>query len=344
MRAVSLVVLAWLLAAGAAHGHEVRPAYLELREGPVGGRGVPSYDAVFKVPARGARRLGLRVRLPEDCRTEAGHASLAGGAHTQRWRAICERGLVGRSIAIEGLAATRTDALARFEREDGTSQTVRLTPERSRFTVAHRAGPLLVARTYVALGIEHILCGFDHLCFVLALLFLVRGGSRLLGAVTAFTVAHSVTLGAATLGWVALPQAPVEAAIALSIVLVAAEVAGRRRGSSLSRRAPWLVALLFGLVHGLGFAGALRELGLPQHAIPVALAAFNVGVELGQLAFVGSVLALLRLACAPVARSGGRIRLGAWDVADLVSTPAAYAIGCVAAFWLIERTAGFFAT
>ena len=343
MRAAVLFGIAWLLAAGAAYGHEVRPAYLELREMPAAAGPALRYDMLFKVPARGDRRLGLHVRLPDGCRADAVEARFTGGAHVQRWRATCERTLVGQGIAIDGLADTRSDALARFERADGSSQTVRLTPERARFTVAALASRWSVARTYAALGTEHIVFGFDHLCFVLALLFLVGSGARLLGAVTAFTVAHSLTLGLAALGRLTLPQAPVEAVIAASVVFLAAEVARRHRDPALPQRAPWLFALAFGLLHGLGFAGALRELGLPEHAIPIALAAFNIGVELGQVAFVAAVLALLYLARAPATRFTGRAPLDTWEVADLVSTPAAYAIGCIAAFWLIERTAGFFA-
>ncbi len=341
MRAALLLSLAGLLLPIAALGHEVRPAYLEIREADARESGVPRYDVLFKVPARGDHRLGLHVRLPDDCRTGAGQARLARGAHVQRFRATCEREIVNRLVSIDGLTATRTDALARFERQDGTSQTVRLTPESPGFTVTARASPLRMARTYALLGFEHILLGFDHLLFVLALLFLVRGWARLLGVVTAFTAAHTLTLGAATLGWVRLSQTPVEAVIALSIVLVAAEVVQRGRSSALPQRAPWLVAAVFGLLHGLGFAGALHELGLPEHAIPMALISFNVGVELGQVAFVASVLALLHLSRAPIARCANRPSLDSWEVADLAARPAGYAIGCVAAFWLIQRTAGF---
>ena len=145
-----------------------------------------------------------------------------------------------------------------------------------------------MVRTYFKLGVEHILLGFDHLLFVLALLFLVEGWRRLLGTITAFTVAHSLTLAAATFGWVQVPQAPVEAVIALSIMFVAVEILHRQRGrTGIATRKPWVVAFVFGLLHGLGFAGALREIGLPDDAIPLALAFFNVGVEAGQLLVCG---------------------------------------------------------
>ena len=174
---------------------------------------------------------------------------------------------------------------------DGTTQTIRVTPASPEFVIEASPGHWEVARTYLGLGVEHILLGFDHLLFVLALLVLVRGGKRIVLTVTAFTVAHSITLVAATLGWVALPGAPVEATIALSIVFLAREIAMVWRGhASLTERMPWLVAFVFGLLHGLGFAGALAEIGLPQNAIPLALLCFNVGVEVGQLLFVGAVL------------------------------------------------------
>jgi HupE / UreJ protein len=195
-----------------------------------------------------------------------------------------------------------------------------------------------VARSYFGLGVEHILLGADHLLFVLALLFLVASGPRLAGTVTAFTVAHSLTLAAATLGWVHVPQAPVEAAIALSIVFVAAEVLHGAGGRpALAARKPWLVAFAFGLLHGLGFAGALRALGLPEHAIPAALTFFNVGVEVGQLLFIAAVFALFALA--------RRLRPAAaadtWALAARLARPVAYAIGITAAFWVLDRTAGF---
>ena len=179
---------------------------------------------------------------------------------------------------------------------DGTSQMERLLPESPQFTVEAPAGTGEVAWSYLVLGVEHILGGVDHLLFVLALLLIVRGGKRILITVTAFTVAHSITLVAATLGWVHVPGPPVEAMIALSIVFVAAEIVRGLQGKpGLTARAPWIVAFSFGLLHGFGFAGALAEVGLPQKAIPVALLTFNVGVELGQLIFVALVVAVRAL-------------------------------------------------
>ena len=198
-----------------------------------------------------------------------------------------------------------------------------------------------VATTYLRLGVEHILFGFDHLLFVLALVILVRDWRRVLVTVTAFTVAHSLTLGAATLGFVSVPGPPVEAAIALSIVLVAVEIINARRGTpSLAARWPWLVAFCFGLLHGFGFAGALSQVGLPHHAIPLALLFFNLGVEIGQLAFVGAVLT-----ASWMFRCAAAIRFEPPAVERIVNrldVIAVYAIGSIAAYWLIERTSAFF--
>jgi hydrogenase/urease accessory protein HupE len=314
----------------------VRPAYLELREQSPG-----AFDVLWKTPARGDERLAIDPRLPARCRDGPHVGRIADGAWVERWRTTCTGGLAGGTIAVDGLAATRTDALVRIEWAGGASATARLAPDSASFPVAGAAGRGQVLGTYLALGVEHILLGADHLLFVLALLFLVSSGRRLVATITAFTAAHSLTLSAAVLGWVHVPQVPVEAVIALSIVFVVAEVARGARGAApdLARRSPWIVAFAFGLLHGFGFAGALRELGLPAHAIPLALFSFNVGVELGQLAFVTAALALL----AAAARVAGRTRrvIDTWGIADALALPASYAMGPLAAFWLIERTARF---
>ena len=246
-------------------------------------------------------------------------------------------GLIGQPISIDGLSATFTDVLVRVEDLAGVTQTERLTPARPSFTIEAAPGAGKVAVTYLRLGIEHILFGFDHLMFVLALVILVREWRRVALTVTAFTVAHSITLAAATLGFVHVPGPPVEAAIALSIVFVAAEIVNSLRGqSSLAARVPWLVAFTFGLLHGLGFAGALAEIGLPQHAIPIALLFFNLGVEAGQLAFVATILMLawtLRWASSQVLQPG-EVRVASARIDVIV----AYGIGATATYWLIGRT------
>jgi hydrogenase/urease accessory protein HupE len=316
-----------LLLAPAAGAHEVRPALLELREA---GAGV--WDVTWRVPARGEMRLALDVRLPASCQELAPRqASFVSGMHVQRWRARCPDELAGQEIAIDGLSRTVIDVLVRVGRADGGVQTARVLPSHPSFRVEVSAGPLEVARTYLRLGVEHILLGIDHLLFVLALLILVEGTRRLVATVTAFTVAHSLTLAAATMGWVRVPPPPVEAAIALSIVFLAAEIAHARTGRpGLAQRRPWIVSFSFGLLHGLGFAGALAEVGLPVDAIPLALLFFNVGVELGQLLFIAAALSAL----AAVRRFAAFDSAWAWRVP-------VYGIGAIAAYWTIERVAGF---
>jgi hydrogenase/urease accessory protein HupE len=320
-----LVLLLGLLLAPGLGAHEVRPAYLLIQQASE-----QQFDLLWRVPARGDLRLGVYVGLPEHCKDSSERiAWQEGGTHIERWSVDCPGGLFGHQVEILGLAATVIDALARVERLDGTTQVVRVVPSEPVFTVTESESLAEVIRTYTMLGVEHILLGIDHLLFVFALLLLVPGRRMLIWTITSFTLAHSVTLAAATLGWVRVPQAPVEAVIALSILFVAMEIVHWKQGRpGITRQWPWLVAFTFGLLHGFGFAGALNEIGLPEHAIPPALLFFNVGVELGQLAFIAAVL----LAWAVLKRL--RCPEWAWRVP-------VYAIGSMAAFWTIERIAGF---
>ena len=321
-----------------AHAHEVRPGFLEIRA-----VGSGTFDVLWKVPANGEYRLAMYVKLPAKCMGAPSSGTFTGGAFVERWRATCPGGLIGQRVAIDGLSATRTDVLARFIREDATTQTVRLTPEDTSFEVTAEPDAWQVAKTYLLLGIEHILLGIDHLLFVLGLLFLVGSWRRLVATVTAFTLAHSITLAAATLGLVHVRQTPIEAAIALSVMFVAAEILHQARGQSgLTTRAPWVVAFIFGLLHGFGFAGALREVGLPQSDIPIALLFFNVGVEVGQLIFVASVVAVLWLASGLMGK-GAKSERGPWQAEALIRTPVAYVVGSTAAFWVVQRVVAFWA-
>jgi hydrogenase/urease accessory protein HupE len=318
--------------------HEVRPAYLEL-----GQTRTDTYDVLWKVPARGENmRLGIYVEFPSGtANVTTPRMSIADNASTERWSVKRTGGLTGGKIYIAGLAATMTDVLVRIENLDGTTQVTRLTPSSPSFVVAAAPGALEISRTYLVLGVEHILFGIDHLLFVLALLILVKGWRKLVGTITAFTIAHSITLAAATLGFVHIPGKPVEATIALSIVLVAGEIVYRRQGrSGLTATWPWVVAFTFGLLHGFGFAGALREVGLPQNAIPLALLFFNIGVELGQLLFIGLVMAVIALAVR-AARKFSQWNVAPQSAFAWCENISAYAIGAVAAFWLIERTLSF---
>ena len=417
------------LVAAPAAAHELRPAYLELRETTSG-----EFAVLWKTPMRGEMRLALSVEFSGQTESLGRIATReAGGAAIQTWRVKALNHLRGQTIRIRGLESTMTDALVRMEFVDGTTWTQRLTPQQPAAMIPGRQSWIAVAGMYLKLGTEHILLGIDHLLFVLALLLITMRDSRfgirdarcssrisnpasglrfsnhasrishlipLVKTITAFTISHSITLALATLGFVQVPQAPVEAVIALSIVFVAAEIREKCRFGirdagygmrdmgygkrdvrdemsiphleSLTFRKPWLVAFTFGLLHGFGFAGALNEVGLPQGQIPVALLFFNLGVEVGQLLFVASVLLLswgvrhmvntirdtgygMRDTRAgirdtryeptsripdPVSRIVNRVsRIP--DHASHIEIVSAYAIGSVAMFWVIQRVAAF---
>jgi len=311
---------------------EFKPGYLQLTQ-----LDEETYDVLWKVPAIDeSTTLKVRPQFPDgtEALTEA-RSTFSRGVTVQRWRVRVPHGLDGKAISFSHLSETRIDVLARLVRLDGTVQLERILPVQPSFVGRSTAGRLEVVKTYTILGIEHILSGFDHLLFVLALVLLVQGTRRLLLTITAFTVAHSLTLAGATLDWVHVPGPPVEASIALSIVFVASEIVHTRQGRySVTQHYPWVVAFTFGLLHGFGFAGALAEVGLPQSSIPIALLFFNVGVEIGQLLFVGTVLTVITVGW----RAGRRLRLSqpawAWRIAP-------YAIGALASVWLVERVAAF---
>lgn len=323
--AMLAIVVAALLAAPAM-AHEVRPAYLAMRE-----TGSGAFAVVWKVPALGDMRLGLHARLPGSCveKTEP-VGSIEAGAYLERWSVACAGGLKGREIGVDGLGSTMTDALVRIQYATGDTEVARLLPEGPAFVAAGTQTGVEVARTYFLLGVDHILSGLDHLLFVLALMLLIRDRWMLVKTITAFTVAHSITLAGASLGYFSLPQAPVEATIALSIAFVASELVKMKPGERrLSESYPWVVAFAFGLLHGFGFAGALKEIGLPQADVPLSLLTFNLGVEAGQLIFVAGALVLLAAAGTLLRVPPAPARLAG-----------AYAIGTAAMLWLVPRIAG----
>ena len=308
--------------------HEVRPAYLELRA-----ESDTRFAMMLKLPTLGGRALKVRLEMPDGCLVDQTGAQETPGAEVVVGRVTCRAAPYGRTARLAGLQNTLTDALVRVVQPSGEVATLRLTPDSPDFPVPRPTSRLDVFRTYGALGIEHILTGFDHLSFVAGLLLLVGTLRRLLATVTAFTLAHSLTLTAATLGLIHIPQAPVEALIALSILLVAVEVVALSRGApGPIARHPARIAFTFGLLHGLGFASALREAGLPPQEIPVSLLAFNLGVEAGQVSFILAVmgvgLVLGRVAKVPRAR---------------VLLLAGYAIGGLAAFWFLDRVGAILA-
>ena len=317
-----------LVAAAPASAHEVRPAYLQIHEiEPF------NYEFLWKTPAQGDMRLALNVVLPPGCRNIGEpRTAPAGAAVIQHWRSVCERGLPGKRIAIENLQTTLTDVIVRFEPLTGRPKLLRMDGASPAVEIPAQQTVWEVAGTYFRLGVEHILFGFDHLLFVLCLLLLVGNFKRLIGAVTAFTVAHSITLAGTTFGWLRLASAPIEACIALSIAFVAAEIIKAHEGNrSTMQRWPWLASFGFGLLHGFGFAAALREIGLPEGAVPFALLFFNVGVEAGQIVFVCCVLVMTGLA-----------RRFAPALPPWVYRVPPYAAGVVACFWFIERSVNVF--
>jgi hypothetical protein len=325
VRRWALLVVATGLCAGVAWAHELTPSLLSLTEHAPG-----EYEVLWRVPVDEAPRGLLAPVLPDDAQAIGPRqVQVDSQARTERWAIRVPGGIGGRPIRLEGPRGARTDALLRIALADGRVLHARLSPDGTEFLVPPHPTWRAVAGTYLRLGIEHILLGFDHLLFVLGLLLLARSTLVLVKTITAFTAAHSLTLALATLGVLHVAGPPVEATIALSIVFVAREILAPP-GTSFAARRPWAVALAFGLLHGLGFAGALAEIGLPGAEIPLALAAFNVGVEIGQLVFVAAVALAWRLA-----RTWVRPR-------PFTRVALAHGIGGLAAALFISRIAAFF--
>jgi hydrogenase/urease accessory protein HupE len=323
------VLLALFLVLPNAQAHESRPAYLELKETTPG-----QFSVLWRTPVLSGARLPVVLQLPPEVRELHGASiqDLNDSLLERHTIATGPEGLSGKRIEFPGLQLTITDVLVRVERLDGSHSTELVRPSRPWIEFTAPRGALATAGAFLLHGIEHILLGVDHLLFVLGLLLLVRSPWMLLKTITAFTLAHSITLGLATLGYVSFPVPPTEAAIALSILFLGPEIIRARHGdTSFTIRHPWLVAFAFGLLHGFGFASGLAEIGLPQSDIPLALLMFNLGVEIGQLAFVGLMLALARAMRALKPR---------WP--RPVELIPAYAVGSLGAFWTIQRMAGMF--
>jgi hydrogenase/urease accessory protein HupE len=324
------LLLALLLVPCAAPAHESRPAYLAVTETAPG-----QYSLLWRTPLLAGVRLPVILKLPDRVKNvrQPVISELADSLVEHRWVDLGSNGLAGERIEFIGLQLTITDVLIRAQMLNGTASTALARPNQPWVEIAAEPGILSVAGSYILHGIKHILFGYDHLLFVLALILIVRSRRALLSTITAFTLAHSITLSVATLGVVHVPGRPVEAMIALSILLLACELIRLERGeASMTAQRPWIVAFTFGLLHGFGFASALTEVGLPRGDIPLALFAFNVGVEVGQIMFVTAALALFAIAerfkLPPIVRRGA-----------LHATT--YGIGAPAGFWFIERMAGF---
>jgi hypothetical protein len=320
------LVLAWLAAVPAAQAHESRPAYLEIEETAPG-----QYTVRWRTPVLAGMRLPLVLRLPEGVRNvkEPLVQHLSDSVLERRWIDAGPEGLAGKRIAFPGLELTITEAVVRAELLDGRSWMGVARSSQPWVEIEATQGMWVTALDFVRQGFEHILSGPDHLLFVFGLLLIVASPWMLVKTITAFTIAHSITLAAATLGYVQPPAAPIEAGIAMSILFLGAEIVrAYRGGTSFTIRHPWVVAFLFGLLPGSGFAGALTAAGLPTAAVPLALVSFNVGVEIGQLVFVAVVLL-----AAFVIR-----RLGVSWPRPAALLPA-YVVGTFGAFWLLQRLA-----
>jgi len=325
---LTLAIAALIGVVAESRAHEIRPGLLQIDEVEPG-----LFNVLWKVPVRDGVIPDIRPVFPSFMK-QIGHTATQKLPGTKLERSTYNsnsRPIVGETLTIDQLSTMQIDVLVRLKLADGSTHSAILRPDTPSFVVPERATKRDVAWSYWRMGLVHILEGMDHLLFLLALLFLVSGFWSLLKTVTAFTVAHSVTLALATLGVVHVPPAPTEAIIALSIVFLAAEIVRKQYGeTSFTERYPWIVAGFFGLFHGLGFAGALSNIGLPAHEIPLALFMFNVGVETGQILFIVAVVGLL----AALRHIGVWVPNGGWRLVP-------YAIGGVAAFWTVERVISF---
>jgi len=313
-----------LLGVSIASAHEARPAYLEIKE-----TAPRQYSVLWRTPVLAGMRLPIALRLPDDVKNlqPPKVEELADSVVERQWIDGGPNGLAGKRIDFPGLQLTITDVLVRVEMLDGRKWTAIVHPSQPYVEIAAAQTWLGVAGTYIVQGIRHILFGADHMLFVLGLLLIVKDRWMLLKTVTAFTVAHSITLAIATLGYAEVPVVPLNAAIALSILFLGPEIVRSWRGeTSFTIRHPWVVAFAFGLLHGFGFASALTNAGLPRHELPLALVSFNVGVELGQLGFIALVLALER---------SFRILQIRWP--RWVEALPGYTVGSLGAFWTIQR-------
>lgn len=308
------------------YAHEVRPAYFSITQ-----ESEATYQMVWKVPAMGTGIPKIYPVLPNNWEIIDEQSNLLPGNLRRTYLVKIKNGLEGNVLQFDGLNKTLIEVLVSIKKSDGVQFSSRIKPSNPSYLIPVTPDTWSVIKTYLLLGFEHILLGIDHLLFVLALLLLTKGFGKIVKTITAFTIAHSITLSMAALGFLGLPSAPVEAVIALSIVFLAAVLVHYLNGRmGLTVRYPWVVAFTFGLLHGFGFAGALVDLGLPQTDIPLALLFFNIGVELGQLAFVIVALAVIWFL--------GKIKI-TWPT--WVEKVPPYVIGSLASFWMIERVWAF---
>ncbi len=324
MRLLAPITTALVLTAALGGAHTMAPALLEITD-----QGAGLFAVSWKTSLMAPVGVTLQPILPAGCVDETARTETSGvESVTTRWTVRCARGLAGGTVGVDGLATGKTDALVRIAFADGREVQGVVRASEPRLAVPARRARLDVLASYGKLGVEHILSGPDHLLFVLGLLLIVMTPRLLVKTITAFTLAHSITLSLAILGVVAFPSRLIEVGIAASVFLLAVELTRAAPSSTRLRRAPWLAAGAFGLLHGFGFAGALAEVGLPAGDIPLALFSFNLGIELGQLAFVALVAAVGWLIVHMVARRPAWLTLGP-----------AYVMGSLSALWCLERAA-----
>lgn len=310
--------------AGPANADELRPGYIEFTQ-----VSAQQWALVWKAPMKGGFTPNTKPELPDVCAMQGlPSRSMANGSMVTLSRVICIGPVGGKFIGLDNFDTAQSDVLVRVAPMGRPVQTIRLTPAQPRDVIAAKPDRWQVASTYFGTGVDHIVFGLDHLLFVVALVLLLSGIWTVFKAVTAFTIAHSLTLIGTTLGFFGLPQQPVEIVIALSIMFLAVEILKRKPGEQrLSERIPWVVAFAFGLLHGFGFAGALKEIGLPESDVPTALLTFNLGVEAGQLAIVTATSGMLVM-----------LRTRSAELQSRVIKTATYAIGITAGFWFLERS------
>jgi hypothetical protein len=329
LRMVAGLLPAMLIAFSTAQAHEIRPAYLEIKETAPG-----QFNVLWRTPVMAGMRLPVVLQMPDGVKNlkEPLVHELSDSLVERRWIDSGPNGFSGRRIDFPGLQLTITDVLVRVERLDGTYSTELIRPSRPWMEIAAPPGASATAIAFLTQGIDHILLGVDHLLFVLGLLLIVSTPWMLVETITAFTVAHSITLAIATLGYASIPAPPLNAAIAMSILFLATEIVRTSRGeTSFTIRHPWFVAFAFGLMHGFGFASGLTAIGLPHGDIPLALLMFNLGVETGQIMFIVTVLMMLA--------SFRKLDVHLPDWGKLLPV---YAMGSVSAFWFWGRLAAMF--
>ncbi len=307
--------------------HEIRPAKLDIHQ-----ISDSTYQISWKLPAikEGVLRLSPIFKVDHKVISTLPSRDL-GDAYITEWVIQPLVAIEGSQVIVKGLEKTITDVFVSIYLINGETESFLIRPRNPSFKFAINRTKWKIIKDYIALGIDHIWSGYDHLLFVLCLLWLISGVKKLIGAITAFTAAHSITLGASVLGVISLPSAPVEAIIALSIVFLAIEIIQKQKGSNVfTADYPWIVAMVFGLLHGFGFAGALTEVGLPTNAIPISLLGFNVGVEIGQIIFIITIILVIKL-----------FKNTINDIPEIIPKLIIYSIGGLASYWLIDRIIGF---